>query len=158
MSYICVWYWMSLSRFWSLVNILCMIRLDSLNAGGKGWTKYPSVTFFILFLLSHNVNLSEIFLLTYLFCHIYWTQRSSWGFWNIYQWDCVHFDFIRKAKLWVKNLFQILEFSEILMCQVFGPKMNEIWVNFSISSSLGLKLPEAWPELKSCASKFHGRF
>ena len=55
-----------------------MIRLDSLNAGGKGWTKYPSVTFFLLFLLSHNVSLlSEIFLLTYLFCHIYWTHRSS---------------------------------------------------------------------------------
>ena len=77
-SYICVWYWMSLSRFWSLINILCMIRLDSLNAGGKGWTKYPSVTFFISFLLSHNVSLlSEIFLLTYLFCHIYCTHRSS---------------------------------------------------------------------------------
>ena len=37
-------------------------------------------------------------------------------------------------------MFQILEFSEILMCQIFGPKMDQICENFSISFSLGLNL------------------
>ena len=44
------------------INIYCMICLDLLNAWGKGQTQSPSVTFFLLFLLSDNVSWwSEIY-------------------------------------------------------------------------------------------------
>lgn len=63
-----------------------------------------------------------------------------WRFWKIYQWDCAHFDFNRKTKLWISNLFKILELSETFLCPVFGAKMERIWTSFSISSKLGSSL------------------